>query len=76
MPNGGFTHRFGALFTPSAGVRGYRSKDWTNTTYYVDVGISKGAAGVLALEGAAGESTPSKGVALLAAWVARWIGTV
>ena len=40
-----------------------------------DVGISEGAAGVLPLEGVSGESTPSKGVALVAARVARWIGT-
>ena len=53
----------------------YRSADPTNSIP-VNVGISEGAAGVLAPKGASGESTPSKGVELLAAWVARWIGTV
>lgn len=48
----------------------YRSKDSMNSIA-VDVSISEGAAGVLTLERASGEIIPSKGVALLAAWVAR-----
>ena len=53
----------------------YRCTDSTNSIS-ADVGISEGAAGVLELEGASGENTPSEGVALPTAWVARWTGTV
>ena len=68
------SHKGSACCSRAQPVCEYCSIDWTNSI--VDVGISKGASGVLPLEGASGESTPSKGVALVAARVARWIDTV
>ena len=69
------SHNGSARCSRAQPVCEYRSTGLMNSIS-VDVGISEGAEGVLPLKSVLGESTPSKGVALVAALVARWTGAV
>ena len=65
VPNGA-SHTGSARWSRTQPVCVYRSTDST-CSISIDIGISEEAAGVLALEGASGEKTSTKGVALVAA---------